>query len=105
MVGLFLFWQCVQVFDVLKHNVRQRVTFSLQFYLDAVVVLACAWVPLFGVGFGATWRFRTRFFLAAEAAAFVTQPDMLVLIENQTAGSTGGPGNARPQSFNDGRDR
>jgi hypothetical protein len=50
-----------------------------------------AWVPLFGVGFGVTWRFRTRFFLAAEAAAFVTQPDMLVLIENQTAGSTGAP--------------
>lgn len=43
LIGLFLFWQCVQVFDVLKHNVRQRVSFGWRFYLDALVVLACAW--------------------------------------------------------------
>lgn len=43
LIGLFLFWQCVQVFDVLKHNVRAKVSFGWRFYLDALVVLACAW--------------------------------------------------------------
>ena len=28
LVGLFLFWQCFHVFDVLKHNVRQNKSFS-----------------------------------------------------------------------------
>ena len=50
-----------------------------------------AWVPLFGVSFGLTWRFRTRFYVAAEAAAFVTQPNMVVLIDGVVAGSTGAP--------------
>lgn len=44
LIGLFIFWQCVQVFDVLKHNVRQRVSFGIKFYLDALVVLACAYL-------------------------------------------------------------
>lgn len=44
LVGLFLFWQCFQVFDVLKHNVRQRRTFSPLFYLDLVALIAGAWV-------------------------------------------------------------
>jgi len=44
LVGLFLFWQCFQVFDVLKHNVRQRRSFSAWFYLDLIALLAGAWV-------------------------------------------------------------
>lgn len=44
LVGLFLFWQCFQVFDVLKHNVRQQRTFSAWFYLDIVALVAGAWV-------------------------------------------------------------
>lgn len=43
LIGLFLFWQCVQVFDVMKNNVRQKVSFGWRFYLDASVVLACGW--------------------------------------------------------------
>jgi cation:H+ antiporter len=39
LVGLFLFWQCFQVFDVLKHNVRQRKKFGPRFYLDLLFVL------------------------------------------------------------------
>jgi len=39
LVGLFLFWQCFQVFDVLKHNVRQRRSFSVLFYADLAVLL------------------------------------------------------------------
>lgn len=43
LIGLFVFWQCVQVFDVMKHNVRQRVSFGFKFYLDALVVVACGY--------------------------------------------------------------
>ena len=39
LIALFLFWQCFQVFDVLKHNVRARRTFSPLFYLDLFIVL------------------------------------------------------------------
>lgn len=43
LIGLFLFWQCVQVFDVLKHNARARVVFGWRFYADLAVVLGCGW--------------------------------------------------------------
>jgi cation:H+ antiporter len=39
LVALFLFWQAFQVFDVLKHNVRQRQSFGPMFYLDVFIVL------------------------------------------------------------------
>jgi cation:H+ antiporter len=42
LIGVFLFWQCFQVFDVLKHNVRQRVSFGLRFYLDLAMLVAGA---------------------------------------------------------------
>ncbi len=43
LVALFLFWQCFQVFDVLKHNVRQRHAFRPMFYLDLVIILVAAY--------------------------------------------------------------
>ena len=39
LIALFLFWQCFQVFDVLKHNVRQRHRFGPMFYLDVFIVI------------------------------------------------------------------
>ncbi|MGH7945683.1 MAG: sodium:calcium symporter [Opitutaceae bacterium] len=39
LIALFLFWQCFHVFDVLKHNVRQRHQFGPMFYFDVFVVL------------------------------------------------------------------
>ena len=44
LIGLFLFWQCFQVFDVLKHNVRQKVSFGGMFYVDVALVLLSAWL-------------------------------------------------------------
>lgn len=44
LAGLFLFWQCFQVFDVLKHNVRQRQSFSAWFYLDLIALIVGALV-------------------------------------------------------------
>ncbi len=55
LIGLFLFWQCVQVFDVLKHNVRQRVSFGLQFYLDVLAVLGCAYLMYGSIDWLVTW--------------------------------------------------
>jgi cation:H+ antiporter len=43
LMSTFLFWQCFQVFDVLKHNVRQRHSFGAMFYVDLLVVLAGAY--------------------------------------------------------------
>jgi cation:H+ antiporter len=43
LIGLFIFWQCVQVYDVMKHNLRQRVSFTAGFYVDLIVVLICAY--------------------------------------------------------------
>ena len=42
LTGLFVFWQCFQVFDVLKHNVRRHASFGLLFYVDLLVLLAGA---------------------------------------------------------------
>jgi len=38
LVGLFLFWQCFHVFDVLKSNVRQNKTFSWLLPLDLALL-------------------------------------------------------------------
>lgn len=44
LIGLFLFWQCFQVFDVMKHNLRSKVSFGFMFYVDTLIVLACAYL-------------------------------------------------------------
>ncbi len=43
LIALFLFWQSFQVFDVLKHNIRQKRAFGPLFYLDVFVVLLGAY--------------------------------------------------------------
>lgn len=55
LVGLFLFWQCFQVFDVLKHNVRRRHSFSPLFYLDLFFVLLCAYALYESIDWLVTW--------------------------------------------------
>ncbi len=55
LIGLFLFWQCFQVFDVLKYNVRQRVSFGFMFYVDLVVVIACAYLMYETIDWLVTW--------------------------------------------------
>lgn len=73
LIGLFLFWQCVQVFDVLKHNVRQRVSFGLGFYLDAAVVLGCAYFLYESIDWLVGWISAQRSgFISAENLGWVT---------------------------------
>ena len=55
LIGLFLFWQCFQVFDVLKHNLRQQVSFRFMFYVDALLVLACAYAMYETIDWLVTW--------------------------------------------------
>lgn len=69
LVGLFFFWQCVQVFDVLKHNVRQRVSFGLKFYLDVLVVLVCAYLIYETLDWLVNW-------LSAQRHGFVSRDNL-----------------------------
>jgi len=64
LIGLFLFWQCFQVFDVLKHNLRQKVSFGFMFYVDALVVLASAYFMYETIDWLVTW-------LSAQKGGFV----------------------------------
>jgi cation:H+ antiporter len=69
LVALFLFWQCFQVFDVLKHNVRQRHSFGLMFYLDLLVVLVGAYGLYVSIDWLVTW-------LAAQKGGFVNASNL-----------------------------
>ncbi len=60
LIGLFLFWQSFQVFDVLKYNVRQRVRFGWKFYADLLVVLACAYLMYETIDWLVTWLSAQR---------------------------------------------
>ncbi len=64
LVALFLFWQCFQVFDVLKHNVRQRRSFGPRFYLDVFIVLLGAYGVYASLDWLVTW-------LSAQKGGFV----------------------------------
>ncbi|MBI3886873.1 MAG: sodium:calcium symporter [Opitutae bacterium] len=44
LIGLFGFWQCFQVYDVMKHNLTRRASFGFGFYADLVLVAAGAWL-------------------------------------------------------------
>jgi cation:H+ antiporter len=65
LIGLFLFWQCFQVFDVLKHNIRSRVSFGFMFYVDALLVLGCAYFMYESIDWLVTW-------LTAQKGGFVS---------------------------------
>ena len=69
LIGLFLFWQCFQVFDVMKHNLRQKITFGLMFYVDALVVLACAYGMYETIDWLVTW-------LSAQKGGFVSASNL-----------------------------
>jgi len=43
LIGLFLFWQCFHVFDVLKSNVRQNKTWGWRLPFDLALLAVGAW--------------------------------------------------------------
>lgn len=64
LVALFLFWQCFQVFDVLKHNVRQQRSFGPLFYLDLFIILLAAYAVYESIDWLVNW-------LSAQKGSFV----------------------------------
>ena len=69
LIALFLFWQAFHVFDVLKHNVRQRQTFGAMFYVDLAMVIAGA----FGLYTSIDWLLE---WLARQDGAFVNASNL-----------------------------
>jgi cation:H+ antiporter len=51
LIGLFFFWQCFQIFDVLKNNVRQNKVFSWMLLVD----LALLAVGAYGIYISIDW--------------------------------------------------
>src|SRR5580692_11320200 len=43
LVGLFLFWQCFHVFDVLKSNLQQNRTFGWMLMIDLALLGVCSY--------------------------------------------------------------
>lgn len=43
LIGLFLFWQCFQIFDVLKNNVQQNKVFSWMLLVDLILLAVGAY--------------------------------------------------------------
>lgn len=69
LIGLFLFWQMFQVFDVMKHNLQRRASFGFLFYLDLVVVLAAAWALYESIDWLVAW-------LTAQKHGFVSAANL-----------------------------
>lgn len=69
LVALFLFWQCFQVFDVLKHNVRERRSFGLGFYFDLGIVVLGAYALYVSIDWLVTW-------LSAQKTGFISVEHM-----------------------------
>ena len=55
LVGLFLFWQCFHVFDVLKNNVRQNKTLGWMLALDLVLLLVGGYGTYLSIDGLVTW--------------------------------------------------
>jgi cation:H+ antiporter len=69
LIGVFLFWQCFHVFDVMKHNLQARVSFGWRFYVDALAVFACAYVMYESLDWLVTW-------LSAQKGGFVSAANL-----------------------------
>ena len=55
LVGIFLFWQVLHVFDVLKYNIHQRRSLSWTIMVDALLVVALGAGILHGIDRLVAW--------------------------------------------------
>lgn len=55
LVGIFLFWQVLHVFDVLKYNIHQRRTLPWTIFIDALLVVVLGAGVLHGIDRLVTW--------------------------------------------------
>lgn len=69
LIGLFLFWQCFQVYDVAKHNAQKRAAFGAMFYVDVALVLAAAWAIYESLDWLVAW-------ISAQKSGFVSAANL-----------------------------
>lgn len=69
LIGLFLFWQSFQVFDVMKHNVQKKKSFGFLFYFDAALVFLCAWALYESIDWLVSW-------IGAQKTGFVSAANL-----------------------------
>lgn len=67
LVGLFLFWQCFHVFEVMKQKVRQNQSFTWRLALDLVLAAAGAYLMYVSIDWLVDWISKVRLgFIRAE---------------------------------------
>ncbi|MBL9203150.1 MAG: sodium:calcium symporter [Opitutaceae bacterium] len=69
LVALFLFWQGFHVFDVMKHNLRQRVRLGPRFVFDVLLVLGGAYALYVSLDWLVAW-------LMAQEGGFVSAKNL-----------------------------
>lgn len=60
LVGLFLFWQALHVFEVLKNNVRKSRTFQWSILFDLALIAICAYGVFKSVDYLVDWVSRVK---------------------------------------------
>ncbi len=67
LIGLFVFWQLFQVYDVMKQNVQQRTTLGAMIYVDVLILIGGAWVLYTSLDWLMAWLTQAKigFFSAA----------------------------------------
>jgi len=60
LVGLFLFWQILHVFEVLKDNIRKEKTIHWSIIIDLVIIAASAWCIYFSIDHLVEWVSKTH---------------------------------------------
>lgn len=60
LVGLFLFWQVIHVFEVLKTNVQQNRSLRIWLLLDVVVLLICAYLAYVSIEWLISWVLKLK---------------------------------------------
>ena len=60
LVGLFLFWQILHVFEVLKDNIRKNKAFHWTIVIDIVIIAASAYCIYFAVDHLVEWVSKTE---------------------------------------------
>lgn len=55
LIGLFLFWQCFHVFEVLKSNVRQGKSLSPMLWVDLALLAVGAWATYVSIDWLVNW--------------------------------------------------
>lgn len=60
LVGLFLFWQILHVFEVLKDNIRKEKTIHWSIIIDLVIIAVSAWCIYFSIDHLVEWVSKTN---------------------------------------------